>query len=56
MEKFQKNFFINLLKKSRAKQNFDITFSLKRSLQRLRKINETMNPMFGLGHEIFELK
>ena len=57
MEKFQKNFFITLFaKKIRSEKNFDITFSLKRSLQRPRKINETMNPIFGLGHEIVELK
>ena len=45
-----------LLKKSRAKKYFDITFSLKRSLNKPRKINETMNPIFGLDHEIYEIK
>ena len=56
MEKIQKFFLlIYLLKKTRAKK-FDITFSLKRSLHKLCKINETMNPIFGLGHEIYELK
>ena len=35
---------------------FHITFSLKRSLHKPPKINETMNPIFGLGHEIYELK
>ena len=57
MEKIQKNFFITLFaKKIQSEKNFGITFNLKRSLHRLRKINETMNPIFGLGHEIYELK
>ena len=57
MENFQKNFFITLFaKKSRAKKNFDIIFSLKRSLHKPREINETMNAIFGLGQEIYELK
>ena len=45
-----------LLKKNPERKNFDITFSLKRSPHKPRKINETMNPIFGLGHEIYELK
>ena len=53
MEKVQKIFFIT---KNPERKKFDITFSLKRSLQKTRKINETMNPIFGLGHEIYELK
>ena len=57
MEKIQKKFFIILFaKKIQSEKNFDITFNLKRSLHRRRKINETMNPIFGLGHEIYELK
>ena len=45
-----------LLKKIQSEKNFDITFSLKRSLHKPRKINETMNPIFGLGHDIYEFK
>ena len=57
MEKTQKNFFITLFaKKFQSEKKFDITFSLKRSLHRFRKINQTMNPIFGLVHEIYELK
>ena len=57
MEKFQKNFFITLFaNKIQSEKNFDITFSLKRSLHKSQKINETMNSIFGLGHEIYELK
>ena len=39
-----------------SEKKFDIAFSLKRSLHKPRKTNETMNPIFGLGHEIYELK
>ena len=53
MEKIQKIFFIILFAK---KIQSDFTFSLKRSLHKTRKFNETMNPKFGLGHEIYELK
>ena len=50
-------FFITLFaKKIQTEKNFDITFSLKRSLHKRRKSNETMNAIFGLGHEIYELK
>ena len=57
MEKIQKNFFITLYAKIiQTEKNFDITFSLKRSLHKRRKSNETMNAIFGLGHEIYELK
>ena len=57
MERIQKNFFITLFaKKIQTEKNFDITFSLKRSLHKRRKSNETMNAIFGLGHEIYELK
>ena len=56
LEKNGKNSFIYLLKKIQSEKNFDITFSLKRSLHKPRKFNETMNPIFGLGHEIYELK
>ena len=55
--KIQKKFFITLFaKKIQSEKNFDLTFSLKRSLHKHRKINETMNPIFGLGPEIYELK
>ena len=51
MEKIQKSSFITLLvKKIQSKKKFDITFSQKRSLHKFRKINETMNPIIGLGH------
>ena len=56
MEKFKKIYYFICEKKSEAKKKFDITFSLKRSLHKPRKINETMNPIVGLGHEIYELK
>ena len=56
-EKIQKIFLLlYLLKKIQSKKRFDFTFSLKRSLHKSRKINATMNPIFGLGHEIYELK
>ena len=35
---------IYLLKQIRRVKNFDVTFSLKHSLQKPRNINETMNP------------
>ena len=57
MEKIEKNFLITLFaKKNPEQKNYDITFSLICSLHKPRKINETMNPIFGLGHEIYELK
>ena len=57
MEKIQKNFFIILFaKKTQSDKKIDTIFSLKRRLHKPRKINETMNPIFGLGHEIYELK
>ena len=54
MEKIQNVYFslLYLLKKIQSKKNFDVSFSLKRSLHKPRNINETMNPIFGLGHEI----
>ena len=56
-KKSEKNFLLfYLLKQIQSEKNFDINFSLKRSLHNLCKINETMNPIFGLGHEIYELK
>ena len=55
-KKFRKTFsLLYLLKKPRAKK-FDIFFSLNRSLRKPRKTDETMNPIFGFGHEIYELK
>ena len=58
MEKKFRNLFslLHLLKKNPERKNFEITFSLKRSLHKVCKINATMNPIFGLGHEIYELK
>ena len=56
-KKIQNNFFITLFaEKIQSEKNFDIVLSLKRSLHKLRKINETMNPIFGLGHDIYERK
>ena len=47
----EKNFSLHrFLKNFQDEKIFDITFSLKRSLHKPRKINETMNPIFGLGH------
>ena len=52
MERIQKIFFITLFgQKNPERKKIDFSFSLKRSLHRLRKINETVNPIFGLGHE-----
>ena len=52
-QKIQKNFFINLFaRKNPERKNFDVIFGLKRSLHKPPKINETMNPICGLGHEI----
>ena len=46
MEKNSEKFFINLLaKKIQSETILDITFSLKRSLHKPRKINEAMNPI-----------
>ena len=60
LEKNGKNaekIFNNLFaKKIQSETKFDFDFILKRSLHRPRKINETMNAIFGLGHEIYELK
>ena len=56
-KKFRKIFSLHyLLKKIQSGKKFEIIFNLKRSLHKPRKINETMNPIFGLGHEIHELK
>ena len=53
MEKIHKNLFITIFaQKIQSEKFFDVTFSLKRSLHKPRKINETMNPIFGLNHEI----
>ena len=52
-----KIFFITLFAdKIQSEKNFEITFSRKRSLHKPGKINKTMNSIFGLGHEIYELK
>ena len=51
LKKIRKNFsLLFLLKKNPEQKNYDITFSLKCSLHKPRKINETMNPIFGLSH------
>ena len=51
--KIQKNFSITLFAQKMSEQkNIDVLFSLKRSLQKPRKITETINPIFGPGHEI----
>ena len=56
-KKIQKIFVLTLFaKKIQSEKHFDIIFSLKRCLHERRKINETMNPIFSLGHEIYELK
>ena len=34
------------------RKNFDVTFSLERSLQNPVTLYQTMNPVFGLGNEI----
>ena len=48
-----RNFFITLFaQKIQSETNFDVIFSLNCSLSKPREINETMNPIFGLGHEI----
>ena len=56
-KKIQKKFLIILFAKQiQSEKNFDISFSLRLSLHKPCKINETMNPIFGLGHEIYKLK
>ena len=60
LEKDGKNsqfFFItSFAHKIQSEKNFVVLFSLKGSLHEPRNITETMNPIFGLGHEINELK
>ena len=53
---FRKFFHYLCAEKIQSEKNFEVTFSVKRSPHKLRKINETMNPMIDLGHEIYELK
>ena len=55
-KKSEKYFHYFICKQNPERKNVDITFSLKRSLHKPRKVNETMNPIFGLGHELYELK
>ena len=46
MEKIQKKLFITLFaEKKQSEKSFDVTFSLERSLHKLRKINESLNPI-----------
>ena len=53
MGKVKKKFFITFFaQKIQSEKKFDVTFSIKCNLEKLRTINETMNPIFGLGHEI----
>ena len=52
-EKNSEKFFQYLYAQNNPeRKNFDVIFSLKHSLQKPRTINETMKPIFGLGHEI----
>ena len=47
LKKFRKIFFITLFaKKNQSEKKFDTIYSLKCSLHKPRKINETMNPKF----------
>ena len=56
-KQFKKKIFTNLIaQKNPDRKNFDVILSLKRSLHKPRKINATMNPIFGLGYELEELK
>ena len=53
METFHEKFFItSFADKNPERKKFNVTFSIKRRIHELRKINETMKPIFGLGHEI----
>ena len=53
IENLRKHFFItSFAQKIQSEKNFDVIFSLKRSLHQPRNTNETMNPIFGLGHGI----
>ena len=52
----EKNGKFLFAKKILIEKNFDINFNLERSLHKLRKITETMNPIFILGHEIYEFQ
>ena len=52
MEKIPKKKFITLFAQKNPEQKNEVDYSLKRSLHKPRKLNETMNPIFGLGHEI----
>ena len=56
MENSEKVFHYFICRKNPEQKNCDIIFSLKRSLHKPRKINQTMNPIFGLDHDIYELK
>ena len=52
-KKLKISFFGNFIcSKMQSEKTFDVTFSLKRNLQKLRTINETMNLIIGLSHEI----
>ena len=45
-------FFIILFAQIQSEKKFDVIFRLKRNLHKPRKINEAMNTIFSLGHEI----
>ena len=51
MEKIQKKNYL-FVQKIQSEKTFDVTFGLNRTLQKPRKTNEIMIPIFGLGHEI----
>ena len=48
----EKNFITLFVQKIQSEKTFDVTFGLNRTLQKPRKTNEIMNPIFGLSHEI----
>ena len=47
LEKFHHSFHYIICSKNTQRKNFDVTFSLKRSLQNFRKNNETITPYLG---------
>ena len=55
-ENSEKKFITLFVQKIQSEKTFDGPFGLNRTLQKPRKTNEIMNPIFGLGHEIQELK
>ena len=52
-KKVKKIFLItSFAKKNPDRKSFDVILSLKRNVHKPRKTNETINLIFGLGHEI----